>query len=97
VDEDTRSALYVSAGVLAVSFFRLNPAAVRFANYFLHSPLFVSLSAIVVIIAFALIVIANREAPATEGTRVSDLARQRSADRSRTRQASSSPTASGLK
>jgi hypothetical protein len=57
VDEDTRSALYVSAGVLAVSFFRLNPAAVRFANYFLHSPLFVPLSAIVVIIAFALIVI----------------------------------------
>jgi hypothetical protein len=35
----------------------MNPAAVRFANYFLHSPLFVSLSAIVVIIAFALIVI----------------------------------------
>ena len=52
MDEDTRSALYVSAGVLAVSFFRLNPAAARIANYLFHSPLLVYGSIIVVIIAF---------------------------------------------
>ena len=52
MDEDTRSALYVSAGVLAVSFFRLNPAAARIANYLFHSPLLVYVSVIVVIIAF---------------------------------------------
>jgi len=63
MDEDTRSALYVSAGVLAVSFFRLNPAAVRFANDFLHSPLFVSVSAILVIIALALMGIRKRRSP----------------------------------
>jgi hypothetical protein len=63
VDDDTRSALYVCAGVLAVSFFRLNPAAVRFANYFLHSPLFVSVSAIAVIIAFALIGARKKRSP----------------------------------
>ena len=67
MDEDTRSALYVSAGVLAVSFFRLNPAAVRFANYFLHSILFVSVFAIVVIIAFALIGIRKRRSPGDGG------------------------------
>jgi len=52
VDEDTRSALYVSAGVLAVSFFRLNPAAARIANYLFHSPPIVCVSALVIIIAF---------------------------------------------
>jgi hypothetical protein len=52
VDEDTRSALYVAAGVLAVSFFRLNPAAARIANYLFHSPLLIYASAIVVVIAF---------------------------------------------
>ena len=67
MDEDTRSALYVSAGVLAVSFFRLNPAAVRFANDFLHSPLFVYVSAIVVIIALALMGIRKRRSPGDGG------------------------------
>jgi hypothetical protein len=38
VDEDTRSALYVSAGVLAVSFFRLNPAAVQVCELFASIP-----------------------------------------------------------
>jgi hypothetical protein len=52
VDEDTRSALYVGAGVLAVSFFRLNPAAARIVNYLFHSPLLVYVSVIVVIVAF---------------------------------------------
>jgi hypothetical protein len=67
MDEDTKSALYVSAGVLAVSFFRLNPAAVRFANDFLHSPLFVSVSAILVIIALALMGIRKRRSPGDGG------------------------------
>ena len=52
MDEDTRSALYVSAGVLVVSFFRLNPAAARIANYLFQSPVLVYGSIIVVIIAF---------------------------------------------
>lgn len=52
MDEDIRSALYVTAGVLAVAFFTLNHEAAKVAYDFFHSPLLVSVSVIVAIVAF---------------------------------------------
>jgi hypothetical protein len=47
MDEDLRSALYVSAGVLLVAFFNLSDEASEVTYTLFHSPLLVSASVLV--------------------------------------------------
>ena len=50
MDEDIRSALYVSAGVLLVAFFNLSDEASEVTYTFVHSPLLVSASVLVALV-----------------------------------------------
>jgi hypothetical protein len=53
MDEDLRSALYVSAGVLLVAFFNLSDEASEVTYTFFHSPLLVSASVLVALVVGA--------------------------------------------
>jgi len=53
MDEDLKSALYVSAGVLLVAFFNLSDEASEVTYTLFHSPLLVSASVLVVLVVGA--------------------------------------------
>jgi|GEM_PF-1595054 hypothetical protein len=53
MDEDLRSALYVSAGVLLVAFFNLSDEASEVTYTLFHSPLLVSASVLVALVVGA--------------------------------------------
>ena len=53
MDEDLRSALYVSAGVLLVAFINLSHEASEAAYTLFHSPLLVSASVLVALVVGA--------------------------------------------